>query len=78
MGPCTLKKVKTCRFDLANAFGPAHFPEAKGCAAKEECNKYDLTADPCFWKLTRNDGPRCFAISSLPPIFEKCPELKVL
>jgi hypothetical protein len=35
---------------------------------QEECNKYDLTAGPCFWLANHNDCSKCFAISSLTPI----------
>jgi hypothetical protein len=31
---------------------------------REECNKYDLTAGPCFWLANHNDCSRWFAISS--------------
>jgi hypothetical protein len=37
----------------------------RSCAhAREECNKYDLTADPCFWLENHNDWSKWFAISS--------------
>jgi hypothetical protein len=69
---CTLKldEDKSKRANLAkqNAFGPALFHcllrLVKGTAtslapAKDESNKYDLTAAPSFW---------WFTISTLPPI----------
>jgi len=36
----------------------------QSCApAREECNKYDLTAPPCFRLAKHNDWSRWFAIS---------------
>jgi hypothetical protein len=32
--------------------------------AREECNKYDLTAAPHFWLVNRNDCSKWFAIGS--------------
>jgi hypothetical protein len=37
--------------------------------AREECNKYDLSAAPCFWLVNHNDWSRWFAISSLSHLF---------
>jgi len=31
---------------------------------EKECNKYDLTRDPCFFLAHHNDWSRWFAISS--------------
>jgi hypothetical protein len=49
------------------------------CApAGDECNKYDLTAGPCFWLVNHNDWSKWFAISSshlfaiLLPVFLVC------
>jgi len=36
----------------------------QSCApAREECNKYDLTAASCFWLANHNDWSRWFAIT---------------
>jgi hypothetical protein len=35
----------------------------------EECNKYDLTAAPCFLLADHNDSSRWFAISSTSDLF---------
>jgi hypothetical protein len=34
------------------------------CTCREECNKWDLTADPYFWFVNHNDWSRWFALSS--------------
>ncbi len=36
------------------------------CPSRKECNKYDLTATPCFWLVYHNDWSRWF-VSSSPP-----------
>jgi hypothetical protein len=36
--------------------------------ATEECNRYDLTAAPCFSLANHNDWSMWFAIRGLPPI----------
>jgi hypothetical protein len=72
MWPCTLKsgwrKVHTCRFRLRKVvFLPCWcwWKAQQSCAhAREECNKYDLTRDPCFLLAHHNDSSRWFAISS--------------
>ncbi len=79
--PCTLnwmKKVKTCRFGTGNQFFLLlHIctvcwgwwkAQQSSSPAREACNKYDLTAVPCFWFAHHNDWSSWFAISSLPPI----------
>jgi hypothetical protein len=39
------------------------------CArAGEECNKYDLTATPCFRLADHDDWSKWFAITSPPPV----------
>jgi len=37
-------------------------------SAIEECNKYDLTAAPCFRFANHNDWFRWFAMCSVPPL----------
>jgi len=77
MWPCTLKsneeKLKCVGLSQEIGFAPAYvcaqFVEAgtkaqQSCAsAREECNKYDLTAGHCFWLLNHIDWSRWFAIS---------------
>jgi hypothetical protein len=40
----------------------AQFHEA--AAAREECNKYDLTGAPHLWFVNHTDWPKWFAISN--------------
>ncbi len=78
MWPWILKlgeeKSKHAGLAQQNGFSPAFLHSllrlVKGsCApARAECNKYDLTAAPCFWLANHNDWSMWFAISSLPPI----------
>jgi hypothetical protein len=42
--------------------------QERSSPAREACNKYDLTAVPCFWLAHHNNWSSWFAISSLPPI----------
>jgi hypothetical protein len=65
------RKVNICWFGLGKWLFSCIFAEAgkkgqQSCApAREECNKYDLIAAPCFWLANPNDHwSRWFAISS--------------
>jgi hypothetical protein len=67
-----MKKVNICRFGSGKWFFSSKFAQfaevgknrSKSCApAREEYNKYDLTAAPCFLLVNHNDWLRWFAIS---------------
>ncbi len=79
MSPSTLKldeeQPNTCWFSSGKWFCSCmfcrgwlgwHKPEQSCARAGEECNKYDLTATPCFWLADHDDWSKWFAISSPP------------
>jgi hypothetical protein len=72
------RKVKTYWFGSTKCFLVQRFCTVSGglertlqtlTPAREECNKYDLTAAPSFWLANHDDWSRWFAISSLLPVF---------
>ncbi len=78
---CTLKsdgkELPYAGLALENGFSPAYLlsllrlvkraAKVQRCAPlREECDKYDLNAGPCFRLGNHNDWSRWFAISSPP------------
>ncbi len=44
--------------------GIPYLPPSREEKRREECNKNDMTADPCFWLVNHNDWSSCFVIST--------------
>jgi hypothetical protein len=88
MWSCTVKMDEenpTCTgLTQENGFGSAYLYKlpwlVRGavamCTCRKECNKYDLTAAPCFWLTHHDDSSTWFAISSPPPIC--CPSFSFI
>jgi hypothetical protein len=63
--------LKTWWFGSAKSFWPSTFAvfwknAQHSCVlVGEDCNKYDLTAAPCFWLANHNVGPDGFLLAGL-------------
>jgi hypothetical protein len=66
MRPCTFKWVREKSTYAGFGWGKWFFSSifvqfARPLPAREECNKYDLTASPCFWLANHNDQVICYS-----------------